>query len=276
MYPDLFHIGPIPIRSYGLLLAVSFLLGVLYIKKMVERDGKPFDPYLTVASYLIFFGVVGARLFYVLFHLDEFANNWGAIFNPFSASGYVGIAGLNLYGGVLFAVGSATLYCMSKKMNILDVFDYFAPTLGLGLGITRIGCFLNGCCFGVPTDLPWGISFPEGSIPYYVFGSQHLHPTQLYSSLYGILLFVLLHFILRHRRFVGQAVAILFMVEAVFRYVIENIRWYESEMTFNLGGSEITYNQVISLGLFLLGLAILLIQRKRGAFAAVPPKADVI
>lgn len=268
MYPELFHIGPIPIRSYGLMLALSFLLGVLYVKKMSDRDGKPFDPYLTVASYMIFFGVVGARLFYVLFHLEEFAGRWSAIFNPFSDSGYVGIAGLNLYGGVLLGIGSAALYCYRKKMSILDTFDYFAPTLGLGLGITRIGCFLNGCCFGVPTDLPWGVSFPEGSIPYYVFGSEHLHPTQIYSSLYGIGLFILLHYVLKHRSFIGQAVAIVFMVEAVFRYLIENLRWYESEMTFRLAGSEITYNQVISFGLFLLGLSVYLIQRRRGAIRA--------
>ncbi len=87
-------------------------------------------------------------------------DNWGAIFNPFSDAGYVGIAGLNLYGGVLLGVGSAALYCWSKKMSILDVFDYFAPTLGLGLGLTRVGCFLNGCCFGLPTDLALGSIFP--------------------------------------------------------------------------------------------------------------------
>jgi prolipoprotein diacylglyceryltransferase len=73
---------------------------------------------------------------------------------------------------------------------------------------------------------------------------------------------------MKHRSFVGQAMAIVFMVEAVFRYLIENIRWYESEMTFGFGGSDITYNQVISLGLFLLGLSIYLIQRRRGAIRA--------
>lgn len=274
MLPELFHIGPIPIRSYGLLLAISFLLGVLYIKKIVERDGKPFEPFLTIASYLIFFGVVGARVFYVLFHLDEFAGNWTAAFNPF-ANGYVGIAGLNLYGGVIMAVGSAAIYCWVRRMNILDTFDYFAPTLGLGIGFTRIGCFLNGCCFGVPTNLPWGVSFPEGSIPFYVFGHQHIHPTQIYSSLYGLLLFVALHYVVKHRQFIGQAVGIAFMAEAVFRAAIESIRWYEDEMVFSLGTLTITYNQVISLVLFLLGLGIYLVQRKRGRIIMSEPVARV-
>ena len=66
-----------------------------------------------------------------------------------------------------------------------------APTVGLGIGLGRIGCFLNGCCFGTPTDLPWGVTFPEGSIPDYIFHNQAIHPAQLYSSLYGFALFFL-------------------------------------------------------------------------------------
>ena len=61
--------------------------------------------------------------------------------------------------------------------------------MALGIGITRIGCFLNGCCFGTPTDQPWGVAFPKGSIPWHIFGDTHLHPSQLYSSLYGLGLF---------------------------------------------------------------------------------------
>ncbi|MBD3403222.1 prolipoprotein diacylglyceryl transferase [candidate division GN15 bacterium] len=269
MLPELFHIGPVPIRMYGLMLAVSFLLGVYYVYRIARRDNKPFEPYLTIAYIFIFGGIVGARLAYILFHLDEFAGNWTAAFNPFQ-SGTFGLAGLNLYGGVILAIIGAIVYCRLKGLSIMDVFDDFAPTLGIGLFFTRIGCFCNGCCFGTPTDLPWGVSFPEGSIPHYIFGSAHLHPSQLYSSLYGLGLFLLLHFLLKRKTFAGQVVAVLFMVEAFFRFVIEYVRWYEHAMVFNLGGMEPTYNQVISVSLFLLGLIIYLVQRKR---AKVPPPA---
>ena len=264
MYPELFHIGPLPVRAYGLLLALSFVLGVLYIKRVVERDGKPFEPYLTIATLMILGGVVGARLFYVLFHLEEFAGNWAATINPFQ-EGQFGIAGLNLYGGVLVALAATIWYCRRAKLSVLETFDYFSPTLGIGLAVTRIGCFLNGCCFGLPTSAPWGIKFPDGSIPDFVFHDQHLHPTQIYSSLYGLLLFLFLNWLLPRKRFTGQLVAFLFMAEATFRFLIEDLRYYESEMKFTLGDSTVTYNQIISVALFAAGLIIFAVQRRRAA-----------
>ncbi|MEW6050002.1 MAG: prolipoprotein diacylglyceryl transferase [Candidatus Zixiibacteriota bacterium] len=272
MHPELFRIGPVPIKSYGLMLAISFLLGIWYVYRVTKRDGKPFDPYLTIASLMIFSGVVGARLFYVVFHLEEFKDNWLALFGSFDSHEF-GIAGLNLYGGVLTAIVAVFWFTRRYRMNLLEVFDYFSPTLGLGLGITRIGCFLNGCCFGTPTELPWGISFPPGSIPYSVFQSLPLHPSQLYSSLYGLLLFLLLHFMMKRKKFIGQLVAVLFMVEALFRFTIESVRYYEDEMVIKLGGTVITYNQIIAVGLFVAGIAIYLIQRKRGA---LPPRTAAI
>ncbi len=185
MYPELFHIGPITIRSYGVMLAIAFFASVLYVKYVASRDNKPFERFLTIAYIMIFGGIIGARLFYVLFHLEEFAGNWTASFNPF-ASHEFGIAGLNVYGGVIVAIIGTFVYCRWRKISTLEVFDYFSPAFGLGLGIARIGCFLNGCCFGTPTDLPWGISFTPGSIPYAVYFDAPLHPSQLYTSLYGL------------------------------------------------------------------------------------------
>lgn len=261
MYPEVFHIGSFPVRSYGLMLAISFLAGVWYISILAKRDNKPFEKYLAVAYISIAGGVVGARLAYVLFHLEEFAGDWTASFNPF-AEGQYGIAGLNLYGGVILAVLASYLYCRLAKLDVLDTFDYFSPTIGIGLAITRIGCFLNGCCFGTPTGMPWGVNFPEGSIPWYVYGNQHLHPSQLYSSLYGIGLFLLLAWILKKRKFVGQAIGIMFMVESVFRFAIEQVRYYENAMHIDFLGAQPTYNHIMSVALFLLGLGIYMYGRK--------------
>jgi len=264
MYPELFHIGPITIRSYGVMLAIAFFASVLYVKYVASRDNKPFERFLTIAYIMIFGGIIGARLFYVLFHLEEFAGNWTASFNPF-ASHEFGIAGLNVYGGVIVAIIGTFVYCRGRKISTLEVVDYFSPAFVLGLGIARIGCFLNGCCFGTPTDLPWGISFPPGSIPYAVYFDVHLHPSQLYSTLYGLGLFLLLHFAMKRRRFVGQIVALMFMIEAVFRFAIEYVRYYEEEMHLHVDGLDTTYNQVMSLALFLLGLGIYIYQwKKRG------------
>ncbi len=262
MCPELFHIGPIPVRSFGLMLALSFLVGVFYIQKVTTRDRKPFDIYLTFAYIMILGGIIGARLFYVVLHWADFSNNLLGIINPFQ-SGQFGIAGLNLYGGVMLAMIGSFVYARIKHLQVLDVFDYFAPALGLGIGISRIGCYLNGCCFGTPTDLPWGVVFPPDSIPASIFGSQHLHPAQIYSSLYGLGLFIALHFLVKHRRFIGQAVAIFLMVEAVFRWAIEYVRYYESEMHLSLWGMNPTWNQLVSYGLFTGGLLIYLMNMKR-------------
>ena len=262
MYPELFHIGPMPIRSYGLMLAISFFMGIWYVSRITKRDGKPFEPFLAISYIMIIGGIVGARISYVIFHLDEFAGNWTTTFNPFGTNEF-GIAGLNLYGGILLAIAGAYIYCRVKKYSVLEMFDYFAPTLGLGLLFTRIGCFLNGCCFGTPSDLPWAVSFPVGSIPYYVYGNAHLHPAQLYSSLYGLLLFVGLHLLLKRRKFVGQMVAVLFMVEAVFRFAIEYVRYYEDAMYFSIFGLTPTFNQLVSVSLFVLGAGIYIYQMNR-------------
>lgn len=268
MCPELFHIGPIPIRGYGVMLALAFLAGVLYLRYRVNKDKKSFEPYLTLSYILIFGGIIGARLFYVVTHLEEFTNNWSATFNPF-ASGQFGIAGLNLYGGILVGIGGILWYCYHRKLPLWETFDYFAPTVGLGIFFGRIGCFLNGCCFGTPTDLPWSVTFPAGSIPDSVFPGMHLHPSQIYSSLYGLFLFFLLHWWSNHRRFTGQIVAVLLMVEAIFRFAIESVRYYEAEMWVDIFGFHPTYNHLIAIGLFLLGLIIYLL-RSRTAGNQIP------
>lgn len=257
MYRTLIKIGPIGIHSYGLMLAISFLIGVWYIYRRCRAEKLQFEPMLNVAYILIFCGMIGARLGYVLMHLGDFISDPLSAINPFH-SGEYGISGLNLYGGVILAVIAAFYYLRRKGLPLLAVFDLYAPTLGLGLGIARIGCFLNGCCFGVPTTLPWGITFPPGSIPDMVFGQQPLHPSQLYSSAYGIALFVLLHQVLRRKRFDGQVIALMFMIEAVFRHLIEYTRYYESEMVFSFMGMHPTYNQVISILLFITGMILYL------------------
>ena len=265
MFPELFQIGPLPIRSYGLMLAAAFVGGIAYVRWITNRQGKPFEPYLALSYVLIFGGVVGARIFYVVTHLEEFQYNWWATIDPFHGSQF-GIAGLTLYGGILLAVVGAFVYCRIAKMPVLEVFDIFAPPLALGIAFGRMGCFLNGCCFGSPTDLPWGISFPEGSIPFSYFGSAHLHPAQLYSLAYALALFISLHFLLKHKQFNGQVVSVYFIGEAIFRFIIEYTRHYESDMLVSFGGIELINNQLVSLGLFALGLVIYLMQMRKGRF----------
>jgi phosphatidylglycerol---prolipoprotein diacylglyceryl transferase len=261
MCPELFHIGPFPVRSYGLLLALSFLFGVLYIWWTARRDNRPFEPLLNIAYLLIFSGIIGSRLFYVLVHLDEFKDNWTATFNPF-ADGQFGISGLSVYGGIVLCTIAMIVYCRFKRLPMFETMDIFAPTVGIGLFFGRLGCFFNGCCFGTPTDVAWGVVFPQGSMPWATYGDVALHPAQIYSALYGAILFLILHWLSRRKTFHGQIIAVFFMLEAVFRTVLESVRWYETEMYVTVAGVEITLNIVTSIALFALGVAIVLIGRR--------------
>jgi len=255
MLPELLHIGSFPVRTYGIMIALAFFAGVIYVRFVTKRDGRRFEPYLVLSYILIFGGIFGARLAYVLMHTEEFTGHWTDTFNPF-AHGQFGIAGLNLYGGVVVAIALALIYLRIRKLSVLVVFDYFAPALGLGLFLGRIGCFCNGCCFGTATNLPWGVVYPVGSIPWFVYGQQALHPAQLYSALYGLGLFFSMHLLLGKKRFDGQVAAIFLMIESIFRFAIESVRYYETDMYFAVGGLRPTFNHLIAIVLFLFGVII--------------------
>ena len=257
MCRTLFKIGPFGVHTYGLMLAIAFFVGLAYLKWRSNPERLPFDKLLNLAYIIIFGGIIGGRLGFVLFHLSEYADDPLSAINPFQ-NGQFGISGLNLYGGVILAMIGGWIYMRSRKLPTLAVFDLLTPTVGIGLGLGRIGCFLNGCCFGTPSNLPWAVTFPPGSIPDSVFGQQSLHPAQLYSSAYGFLLFFLLHWVLKRKRFDGQVMAVYLMVEAVFRHAIEYFRYYESEMKISILGMEPTWNQVFSVLLFVTGLIIYL------------------
>ncbi len=270
MYPEIFKIGPFALRSYGLMLAISFLVGIIYIRKRSAKEGIDQNFVLNLAFIVIFSGIIGARVFYVLFHWSDFSSNLLNAFNPFGNDGQFGIAGLNLYGGVVFAIVCTLIYVNIKKQPLWQVTDIFAPAVAMGIFISRIGCFLNGCCFGVPGNEFFCISFPVGSIPYYHFGSQPLQPTQLYSSAYGLLLFFLLHNLDKRKHFYGATFSYLLMSEAIFRFLIEYVRYYEPAMITHVLGIRFTYNHLIAIGLFIFGVILFFTLRSRKSLA-VPP-----
>ncbi|MEW5875596.1 MAG: prolipoprotein diacylglyceryl transferase [Candidatus Zixiibacteriota bacterium] len=262
MCPEFFHIGPLAIRAYGVTLSLSFFIGLF----LVHREARVLrlDPERAVnfAFILIIFGVIGARLGYVAYHWSEFAHDLLAIINPFNSGVYFGIAGLNLQGGFVFAFVAGCIYLWRKKLPWRASLDAVVPAVAFGIFLTRIGCFLNGCCFGTPTDSFLGVQFPSDSPPWYVFGDAHLHPTQLYSSGYGLLLMALLMWLNRRPHGDGLTVGVFFMVEAVFRFAIEFVRYYEPAMWMESAGLHVTFNQIVAATLFALGIALVVLSRR--------------
>ena len=161
MYPELFRIPftSLTIKSYGLMLVIGFLLA-MHVSRRLSRNITP-DPHIitNVSLYTLVAGVVGARVFYILHHFDNFAGNLKSVFAIWQG-------GLELLGGVIAAIAVIILYLRCHKLPARQYLDIFAIGLMLALCFGRMGCFLNGCCFGKPCDLPWAVKFPYGSFAY--------------------------------------------------------------------------------------------------------------
>jgi phosphatidylglycerol:prolipoprotein diacylglycerol transferase len=249
MHPILFEIptpwGPLPIYSYGVMLGTSMILGwsiVMFFGKR-ERyfvDEKKNDDFLANAFIVCALSaIVGSRILYMITNPDEFATpaDWFALRR----------GGLVAYGGFLGGFFAAIVYV--RQMNgvgLLRFADGAAPALALGLGLTRIGCYLYGCDFGgrLSDDAPgWLRSL--GTFPHWhddagspawswhvqeydlEFGAEHsypVHPTQLYESTIGILLFALCMFVWSRRQFHGQVLLTLTMAYGLWRFGIEYVR----------------------------------------------------
>ena len=161
MYPELFKIPytQLTIKSYGLMMVIGFLVAVFVIRRL-SRDITP-DPALitNAALYTLIAGVVGSRLFYVIHYFDKFRGDLLSVFAIWQG-------GLELLGGVILAIIVVLFYLWRHKLPIRRYLDILAIGLLLALSFGRIGCFLNGCCFGKPTDKLWGVRFPYGSFAY--------------------------------------------------------------------------------------------------------------
>jgi len=257
MYPVLFHLGRFQIHPYGLLLAISFLVGILWAVKRAERRNLDKNQVMDLSLIILICSILGSRIFYVVTHLEEFRGHWIDTFNPFQSSGEIGIAGLSMLGGVLLSLAAIIVYSSAKKLSLLRFCDVVAPSFTLGLALTRIGCFLNGCCFGKPCRLPWGMVFPPDSPAGSTLPGLKLHPTQLYSSLFDWVLLGVLLVLDRKKRFDGFIFSIFFIGYGLFRFGIDFVRYYESSVQVRVLGIALTFNQIISLSMAVVGLLVL-------------------
>jgi len=161
MHPELFRIPftPLTVKSYGLMLVIGFLAAVHIIRRL-SKNITPDPQMITNASlYCLISGVIGARLFYVIHYYDSFKDNFIRVFAIWEG-------GLELLGGVLGAILIIVLYLRYHKLPIRQYLDILLIGLMMTLAFGRIGCFLNGCCFGKPAELPWAVRFPYGSYAY--------------------------------------------------------------------------------------------------------------
>lgn len=300
-------------------MVVAFLVAI-YIIRRLSRDITPDPQYITNAAlYSLIAGVVGARLFYVIHYFDQFQGRLLSVFSIWKG-------GLELLGGVISAIAVIGFYCRYHKLPVRRYLDILAIGLMLALAFGRIGCFLNGCCFGKPTDLPWAVRFPYDSyaynsqvrpnpernrphpqlklpeefFDYYYEGDRSfynlkpyedltaqqkemlkandqlrslpVHPTELYSSVNGAVLALILYLFWRRTQKTsnsrnakklfgkpGQIFGLMFILYGITRFFIEFVR---DDNPFEVDG--ITISQNISIAMIILGVVLMVIfQRMR-------------
>lgn len=168
MHPELFRIFNFPIYSYGLMLVIGFLLATELAKFLARRVGTNPEIYVNAGLIALVAGVIGARLSHVLENFSQYSLPQLSLWQNLGNAARLTDGGLTFYGGFLLATPVVMLYGWRKKVNILRGMDVVAPALMVGLAIGRIGCFLNGCCYGeisYAADIPT-ISYPYGSNAY--------------------------------------------------------------------------------------------------------------
>lgn len=253
------------------MLAIAFGLGIWLSSKRAPRRGVEGAAISDISVAALLFGLGGGRIAYVFTHWHEFEGRLLDIISPIQSDGTIGIAGLVLLGGVIAGFGGA--YWMARKRGaaFLTVTDIMIPSLALGIAFGRIGCFLNGCCFGLPSNLPWAVVFPESCSAGSVYPHQHIHPTQLYETLAMVVLFFFLLWRDRAELAQGALTGWFLMLYGIWRYFVEGLRWYEQGMVYGaLGEHRVTFSRIISAVMIVIGIYLIRRRPKEQA-----PAADV-
>ncbi|PSO80782.1 MAG: prolipoprotein diacylglyceryl transferase [Cyanobacteria bacterium QS_7_48_42] len=246
--PILFEIGPVAIRWYGFLIASAVLIGTFLSQYLATR--RKINPELLgdLSIWLVIAAIPGARIYYVLFQWQEYAQNPAEILAIWRG-------GIAIHGAIFGAVIAGTIFARIKQVSVWQLADLVAPSLILGQAIGRWGNFFNSEAFGTPTDLPWKLYIPPEQRPPQYLNYEYFHPTFLYESLWNWMVLGLLLFLffwgLRHReRLKVGTIALVYLIA----YSCGRI-WIEGLRTDSLMLGSLQIAQVISLVLIALGVA---------------------
>jgi phosphatidylglycerol:prolipoprotein diacylglycerol transferase len=262
MHPILFEIpridlgawtlGPIPIRLYGLMIGIGFLLGITLASRRAKKEG--IDPELIVdmGVYLLLAAIIGSRILYVLTALREFTTHPLEVFAIWKG-------GLVFYGGVLAAVPVGIWYVRKHNLPVWKTADIMAPYAALGHAFGRLGCFFAGCCYGAPCTGTFCITFtdPHSLAP---LGTP-LFPTQLMESAGEFMIFGVLLLLRRYKRFDGQLFGLYLIFYAVLRFSIEFFRGDVARGVYF--GGLISTSQIIAIIIALTAAVTMGIGRKK-------------
>jgi phosphatidylglycerol:prolipoprotein diacylglycerol transferase len=239
-----FQFGNFAIYWYGVFVALGFLAGIWTAARRAPLQGLAPERVVDLGPWLIVGALAGARILYVISYWEEEFRQapWWEIF-MFRKGGLV------FYGGFIGSVLACLLYTRAKRLPLMKVADTMAPSIPLGHFFGRIGCLINGCCYGRACDLPWAIRYPAGHESY----PHPVHPTQVYESLLNLALYLALAWFYRKRKTEGQVFAAYLVGYAVLRFSVE---WFRGDYPTKYLGGWATPAQILSLIFLAAGIVL--------------------
>lgn len=249
MMPELIRIGPLTLYTYGFMWMVGIWLATWRALRAAPRYGIHPDHVLELAFWSVMLGIVGGRLGFVIMNWSDYAQDPWSIIRVWEG-------GMSYFWGFALGIGAALWIIHRYRLPIWRVGDLAAPSLALGYAIARIGCFGAGCCYGRPTELPWGVLFPGHAQP--------VHPTQLYATVMNLAIFFVLSRWATRQRFEGQLFAAFLMLHGLYRFINE---FFRAGATSAIAFDGTTYGHIVALSLILIGAGLYRALAKRGTSA---------
>lgn len=264
MFPKLIEHGDYFLPTYGVLVAMAFLVGLWVTLKLARRTGINTELVTNLVVYSALSGMLGAKVLMIAFDWDHFRANPGEIFSlaTLQAAGVY-------QGGLILAILVAFFYLRAQEIPWLPAFDAFAPGIAIGHAIGRMGCFAAGCCWGEKCDLPWAVTFrnPAANALTGVPLFTALHPSQLYEVATNLLLFAFLWWRFGKAHRPGTIIGLYLVLGSAARFLIEFTRHHEQALPFGL---PLSITQWIALGLAALGAFLLLAHRRSSDSEGTP------
>lgn len=256
----------IPVRGYGTMLIAAAVAGTWLSIFRGRRVGIDADTIIALGLEVFLAGIVGARIFFVIEYHEQFFSPDKNLIQSLLAIINIPAGGLVVFGALPTASLAAWLFSRRRNISITQLADCIAPGLLIGLSLGRLGCFLNGCCYGGPCELPWAIQFPAGSPPWFDQVSRGLipapgidgstvptlpiHPTQLYAALDAAILSMLAITFTPFARRNGEVFALVITLHPISRILLEEIRIDEPPAL----GTPLSISQLMSVAILICAM----------------------